>query len=202
MAKRKSYSDIDPDIVLAVYRKVGQVKKNYQLSNEDLDDLSQELFMHAIKNMHKYEPARSCWKTFIDRMLTSYISNFMRTRNAKTRKLNYCAGCIDNCSLDTTEAAIAVNIMGQIINNTGCTTSPTDNVDLQLVIEGVLPLLSTVQRQICILILQGYTLAEVSRILKLHRTSLYHHMMQIQKIFISCGFENYFENSHQNTPRF
>jgi len=187
------YYDIDPYIVRAIDHKVRHLYDKYHLTCDDLDDLRQELFVHALQYAHTFNPQRAQWTTFIDRLLKSGIANFLRARDAECR----CGEkSVPLCEADDREhSAEYVTALDGVY--TGTRLSPdgqtmdtsTEAIDLRLDVAAILATLSPLLQQICRLLMDGENVTAVARTLGMPRTSLYFYLDQLQRIFVAHGFD-------------
>ncbi len=169
------YYDADPYIVTAINIKVNRLCNKYQLSDDDLEDLRQDLFVHVILYIHKFDSERSQWTTFIDRILKSGIANFLKVHFAKCRREENSVLLhedVDNQEIDEYMTALD----GTAVDNS------TENIDLRVHIETTLPTLPPLYQRICQLLMEERSFVEIAHILKLPRTSLYFYLNQIRNI--------------------
>ena len=187
------YDDIDPYLVRAIDHKVRHLYDKYQLTCDDLSDLRQELFVHALQYAHTFNPQRAQWTTFIDRLLKSGIANFLRARDAECRRGDR---CVPLCVADDREhsaeymATLDGAYTGQCATPDGqAMDSSTEAIDLRLDVEAILATLSPLLQRICQLLMDGESVVAVARTLGMPRTSLYFYLDQLQRIFVAHGFD-------------
>lgn len=196
MAIQFQYPDVDPYLVRAIDHKVRHLYGKYELTCDDLDDLRQELFVHALQYAHTFDPRRAQWTTFIDRLIKSGIANFLRAREAGMRRFETCelVGDVEDgeqsipyvTTVDGTPTEMPLTSEGWMRDVS------TDAIDLRLDVEAVLATLSPLHQRICRLFMTGATVTAVARTLGMPRTSLYFYLDQIQRIFVAHGFEVFF----------
>ena len=194
MAISFHYSDIDPYLVRAIDHKVRHLYDKYELTCDDLSDLRQELFVHALQYAHTFDPRRAKWTTFIDRLLKSGIANFFRARDAECRRNDRTEPlCEADDREESTDYVTTLDgaYTGTRLSSDGQTleTSTTDAIDLRLDVAAILATLSPLLQRICQLLMDGENVTAVARTLGMPRTSLYFYLDQLQRIFVAHGFD-------------
>ncbi len=73
--------------------------KTTRIKGMDWEDIAQELYLHLLKNIHKYDASRgACQRTFVVRVITNKIRDLARTTNAQKRYLDYNALSLEELS--------------------------------------------------------------------------------------------------------
>jgi RNA polymerase sigma-70 factor, ECF subfamily len=75
----------DPKVAELIRVKVRSVIGRYGFTRSDEDDLAQELSMHVVEQMPKYDPARASPQTFADRIVTNKLASIIGHRTAQKR---------------------------------------------------------------------------------------------------------------------
>jgi len=193
MATNTSQYDFDPYIEQVISMKMRTLSVTHRLTPDDRDDLRQELYLHVLQQMGKFDPTRAQWTTFIDRIVRSGIATFLRNRRVDLRFAVKCAPVPDEDN-EHWSTTFVTGIGGETgglpfgmhADDPGAWT---ELVDLRLDIEMLLASLPPLQQQICALIMRGHTLTDVAHLLGMRRTSLYYYVDQIHQAFIAGGFD-------------
>jgi RNA polymerase sigma-70 factor (ECF subfamily) len=77
--------DLAPKISALIRRKVKKLVGNHGFREDDAEDLSQQLAMHVIEAMRRYDPARAAVATYADRVVTSRAASIVTHATAKKR---------------------------------------------------------------------------------------------------------------------
>ena len=76
-------------------------------SSSDTEDLQQDFWLHLLEREHSFDPARSSYPTFADRLIANKAKDILRNRHAQRRSPN--------------REAFSVN--GEVTDSSGCVTS-------------------------------------------------------------------------------
>ncbi|MHB9129757.1 MAG: sigma-70 family RNA polymerase sigma factor [Armatimonadota bacterium] len=193
MATSNTQYDFDPYIEHVITMKMRRLSVTHALTPDDLDDLRQELYLHVLQQMDKFDPTRAQWTTFVDRMVRSGISTFLRNRRVDLRFAAKCSLLPDEDN-DHWSTTFVTDIAG------GTSGLPfgmhaddpgawTEMLDVRIDLADLLASLPPLQQQICALIMHGHTLTDIARTLGMPRTSLYFHLDQIHQAFLAGGFD-------------
>lgn len=74
-----------------IKHKVRRVIGRFGINRADAEDLQQELWLHAVATMPRYDPNRSALSTFRDRVLSNRLRSLLAERRAGRRDYRRCA---------------------------------------------------------------------------------------------------------------
>jgi RNA polymerase sigma factor (sigma-70 family) len=82
-----SYYTDDPNnyINRLIRRKARAIARRRGFTESDVDDLMQKLWLHLLEREHLYDPSRSSFATFADRVIRNKIRDILRARYASRR---------------------------------------------------------------------------------------------------------------------
>ena len=156
------------------------------------DDLLQECLLHWFQNRKKYKPEKEVSKrTFMGFILRRRLEEILREQLADKRRTN--------------QAEIPLTIDLNHDDSDGDVFDFSDkrqeeryllsqqNFGLEMNVGVVIPKLSPSQRKMCHLIMAGYPMAHISKILHRPRATLYDEIKRIQRIFLDEGLKEYLE---------
>lgn len=158
----------------------------------DLKDIEQELFMHLITRLPKFDPAKATIETFADRLVERKIADLMRHNRAKIRDYTRRSFSL-NEELENEEGiteiaeTISQDEVDLRMGRYNCTMEERMQLqmDIKLVMAGLPPKLLKIAEM-----LQSQTLSEIARELGIPRSTLCeNHLVQLRKIFEEWGME-------------
>ena len=68
-----------------VKHKARQLARRTDLCRSDEDDFAQEMRRHLLSRFHHFDPKRSCYSTFVARVIDSWIASLLRERRRQKR---------------------------------------------------------------------------------------------------------------------
>ena len=80
-----SAGEFDPQIAALIKHKAKRLIGRYGFRRDDREDLEQELAMHVVAGMQKYEPSRASARTYADRIISSKIASIIERATAQKR---------------------------------------------------------------------------------------------------------------------
>lgn len=80
--------------ILAYQNDIRAKAKSVTIPGMEWEDVSQEVMLHLLQVLHKYDPAKSSLRTFVSRVATNKILDLVRRSRAKKR------GLLETVSLD------------------------------------------------------------------------------------------------------
>jgi DNA-directed RNA polymerase specialized sigma24 family protein len=164
---KNHYKGIDSYVVQqARFYSLRLIRKNYYSSN-DFDDLVQEFILYYLRYGDNYDSARSSFKHFVQIMFNSCACNLIDRRAGVPR-----ARSLDEPGED-----------GQTEGDSLASESPFSMVDLKITIER----LPGELREICFLLADDFSIAEISRKLGRSTKSIYKKLKKIKKYFSNGG---------------
>lgn len=193
MAIFNSQYDLDPYIEQVINIKMRKLSVTHALTRDDRDDLRQELYLHVLQQMDKYNPSRAKWSTFIDRIVRSGIATYLRNRRVELRFAAKCATMPEEDD-EKWSSSFVTGIEGNSsdlpfglpVDYSGAWT---EVLDIRLDIMEMMASLSPLQQRICSLIMKGHMLSHIAQMLGMRRTSLYYYLDQIHRAFLARGFD-------------
>jgi RNA polymerase sigma factor (sigma-70 family) len=76
---------LDPQISELIRHKVKRLVGNYGFRRDDVEDLQQELTMHVVKALKRYDATRASVHTYADRIVSSKIASIVAKATAQKR---------------------------------------------------------------------------------------------------------------------
>jgi RNA polymerase sigma factor (sigma-70 family) len=80
--------------ILAYQNDIHAKAKSVIIPGMEWEDISQEVILHLLQVLHKYDPTKSSPRTFVSRVATNKIRDLLRRSRAKKR------GLMETVSLD------------------------------------------------------------------------------------------------------
>jgi RNA polymerase sigma factor (sigma-70 family) len=164
------------------------------LAREDFDDLLQECLIHWYFSRDKYDTSRSAaQKTFMARVVRNKLANLAQERQADKRKIEHHTISLSKPLSDEEENNL--NLIDDIDERKarGISSDVIDHIALKTDLSYALEKLTPQQQKICALLTEGRTIIEVSKSLKIHRSTIYDEKARIRKIFLKEGLKDYLE---------
>jgi len=193
MFYRNSYDGVDPYAANLVRHKARQLVGKAGLTEDDREDIEQELMMDLIVRMKQFNPSKGKKTTFMTRIVERRISNIFETRFAQCRDWRKCMTSLNEPvpagDDDITERVEQLNSDGQMGYN-GKESGDQRTDDIRLDIESVLSSLSEDLQYLCKKLRSG-NMAEIARELKIPRSTLYGKLTKLRDAFREAGLENY-----------
>jgi len=190
---QNSFTGIDQYAAKLIRTKARQLVGKAGLTEDDRDDLEQDLILDLLQRMHKYNPDRSKKITYMTRIVERRISTILNDRYAMCRDWRQCSCSLNdlvfNQEGDFSELSELLGNDG-FIESVGKETREERNNDILLDIQKVINTLSTDLQDLCYRLLDK-NMAEIARELKIPRGSLYEKLAKIREAFIEAGLENY-----------
>lgn len=166
--------------------------KGNRIKGYDFGDLVHECLLHWYQKRGKYKADKGATKkTFMGHILRRRLQEILREQLADKRKVNQVA-----------EPLIVVLDQGDSDGDTYDLSEKKqeeefrlseDNLGLKKDLANALAKLSPLQRKICYLTMDDYSMAHISRILNKPRTTLYDEIKRIRRIFFDEGLKEYLE---------
>lgn len=189
-----SYSGLFPsEVITLVECEVKKFKKIYLcLERVDFEDLIQECMIHLWNktkgDLEKYEYI----KAYVRKVVVNYLNDFNKKLEADRRKINNKAISLDREKiLDNGEVSLYEVVSSEDILYPVKNKSDIEKSILKLDLIQILNLLDQKKQLICMHILKGYHLSEISKITKIPRSSIYDQLKKIRILFLDNGMHNY-----------
>lgn len=97
------YSDLYELHVSGVYR----LCYGLLMNREDAEDVVQEAFVYAFKNLHRFDPSRASFKTWLYTIAISRCRNMYRRNRSLLSELSQLLNTLPDTRTETPEAALA-----------------------------------------------------------------------------------------------
>ncbi|MDH3660445.1 MAG: hypothetical protein OEU92_10520 [Alphaproteobacteria bacterium] len=188
MSSTNSYSGIDDRLVASVRHHARRAIS--KLPGMELEDLEQELMLHAHRRLTCYDPARSDLWTFADRILKNFVANLLASERAKRRGGGCLTASIDDLSPADELILADWTLGGSKPDQLNCLQSVHLRFDLDRG-KRLLP----AHLRVCCNLLAEHSPSEVARRLKLARGSLYSRMQTIRRALTAAGLQSYFSSA-------
>ncbi len=164
-------------------------------TNDDLDDIRQELTLDLLNRIPDYDPEKCAFNTYISDIVDHGIAAMLETRNAAKRdwrKLN------SSLNMDVADSENEWIEQIQIVSqedlpwNDGKTPdSPFDQCDRNISLNDTIGILSPRQRELCLLLTQK-NISDIASEMGMSRPALYRMIAGIRKKLLEIGFKNIF----------
>lgn len=184
MSSANRYTGIDDRVVASVRHHARRAST--RLAGMELEDVEQELMLHAHRRLNAYDPARADLSTFCDRVLSNFVRNLVKAAGAMSRGGGFSTRSLDDPTFGP-DGEMVANAVGS-----GGSTDPAwcEQVDLRQDLDRVLHGLPQHLQDCCGWLTTG-TVTEASRRSGLARGSLYSRIATLKRAFIAAGLEAY-----------
>lgn len=169
----------------------GFLRRN-RIKGYDFDDLLQECLLHWCQNREKYKQDKETSKpTFMGFILKRRLREILREQLADKRQVNQVMEPMivvldqndsDGDTLDFSDK-----------NQEEKYFSSQHYFGLEKDVKDAMSRLPSSQKKLCYLIMEGYPMAHISKILHKPRATLYDEIKRIQRIFLDEGLKEYLE---------
>ena len=164
---------------------VGKLIGTPGIRESDADDIAQILRMHVAEKASKHDPARSSLRTFIDRIVTNKVRDYLESYFAEGRDPRRVAASLDEPteSEDAGEETIGEILDAEsALRRAGLLPWPTDDA-LSIDIRMLLDQLSEIDRGTCAVLSATRSLREAARDLGIHVETLRARVLRIRGEF-------------------
>lgn len=175
-----------------------------EILKHERQDIEQELAVTLWKESRKFKSRQSSWASFSYLVLEKHLRKIMRHRTQPTARYRNFQAISLNTPLPDAEDSDAVSELIEQVNSDGLLedgTSPTEpeQILLKMDMDEFMNQLPENLRKICDL-LKIMRIRDVSKILKISRTTLYKRINEIKKEMNDRGLTSYSEaNAFQKT---
>lgn len=193
MGAKDDLTDFDYAVYLIGY-KVRKLVGLWRLSDEDREDIEQELILQVLQKLSRFDSNRGATKTFINCILDNRIRQILDKRKSlksgfgkRTVSLDECFedknGCVTSRAdvIDREEYLLSAGILRRPI---------IDECELRMDIEQIISELTPELRELCKR-LQKQTVTEISEEMGVPRHSLYPSIRKLRCIFEGAGLKDY-----------
>lgn len=170
---------IDDYVLERIDYRARRLAIQFGLTDEQRDDLAQDMVVEVLDAMAKFDPAQSNRKTFISRVLDKFVMNAIRTETHRRRR-----ECDNPLSLDD-----IVEGCNPVVNDPRQgQLSETGQLDMKMDVDRVLSQMPRQLREICTL-LKTHTITETAVILGINRTAIYRQLTEAREYFQRSGYD-------------
>ena len=191
--KPLGYGDLFQDWEIAIAKKLitEHQDKRLCLKCEPFNDLLQECLSHWYSVKGKFDPGQGAnERTFMARIIRNKLLNLAETLETDKRKMHSRALALDEPIGDGEDSK---TLLDTIENRaSGCQASESiESHCLNIDVNSAAKQLSSRQRELCDLLRRDFAIAEISRILKTPRGTLYDEIKRIRSFFEDAGLREY-----------
>jgi RNA polymerase sigma factor (sigma-70 family) len=151
------------------------------------EDLRQDLRLHCLQRMPRFDPGRASLATFIDRVASNRASSLVARAFAQKRD------CRRTVALDPggqgTAHAIEAMELGRSIGADARLAA--DRAHLRVEIERILPELPAALARFARLLAQGESVTQAAGLLGISRATGYRRVSHLRYLFAECGLDAY-----------
>jgi DNA-directed RNA polymerase specialized sigma24 family protein len=193
MSSANHYSGIDARIVASVRHHARRASG--KVLGLELEDLEQELMLHAHRRLNSYDPARGDLWTFVDRVLSNFLANLATAARAKSRDGGTFTNSLDDPDLERDSEAIAAAA------DNGRSGEPRwcEYIHLRQDLHRVLYSLPEHLQDCCHRLTEN-SVAEAARRSGLARGSIYSRMATLKRAFAAAGLDVYLARPCPSLP--
>lgn len=163
-------------------------------TQDDIEDLEQDLTRHLLACLPQFDPAKAKLNTFADRVVGSRMVDLLRRRSAETRNRGREAFSLNQMIVSGNGSVEIIETVSQdeIELRTGRYNRPAaERAHLAMDLNAVLGSLSPELRQVAAM-LQSQSVAEVARELGIpRRTFREKHLAQLREVFTNNRLDDY-----------
>jgi len=193
MSSANHYSGIDARIVASVRHHARRASG--KVSGLDLEDLEQELMLHAHRRLTSYDPTRADLWTFVDRVLSNFLANLATAARAKSRGGGTFTISLDDLNLERDSGVIAA------VADNGGSSEPSwcEYIHLREDLHRVLHSLPQHLQDCCHRLAES-SVTEAARRSGLARGSIYSRMATLKRAFAAAGLDVYLVRPRPTLP--
>jgi RNA polymerase sigma-70 factor (ECF subfamily) len=191
--KRSSYRGLFEDWEVGVAKNiVDEHKRNWKcLEREDFDDLLQECLSFWYFSKDSYDPSGGASKqTYMARLLKRNLRNIIEGQLTDKRKVAFESVSLDQPLSDEDDAPSLLDTLSVDQNHT---SDLRIHAELKIDITRTIRTLTPQQQELCRLLSEGdVSIKEASRILNVHRDTVYEEIKRIKSVFEKESLHEYF----------
>ena len=180
MSSANHYPGIDPRIVASVRHHAWRASG--KLSGMELEDLEQELMLHAHRRLSSYDPGRADLWTYADRILSNFVANLTKAARATSRGGGTSTVSLDDPKLEPDGEPIAAAFdVRQSPDHSWC-----EHIHFRQDLDRVLHSLPQHLQDCCRWLAMG-SVTEAARRSGLARGSIYSRIATLKRAFAAAG---------------
>jgi RNA polymerase sigma factor (sigma-70 family) len=184
MSSANRYPGIDPRIVASVRHHARRASG--RLSGMELEDLEQELMLHAHRRLSSYDPGRADLWTYADRILSNFVANLAKAAGARSRGGGASKVSLDDPKLELDSEPIAA----AICDRSSADLSWCERIHLRQDLDRVLHSLPQHLQECCHWLARG-SVTEAAQRSGLARGSIYSRITTLKRAFAAAGLDAY-----------
>lgn len=184
-------SGLDQYAEATIYHKVDHLIGRFGFTENDRDDLKQELALHLIRHLDEFDPARAQRTTFIARCIEHRLADIIRHRNRARRDARRaCRFSAD----DGNEAQFSTASLADTASE-----RERECADIRIDVSGVIATLPARLVTICAL-LPTHSPFAISQKLGVSKRSVYRDRDAIRAAFTAAGLHVYVDGGKPRAP--
>ena len=194
MGTSRDSATFDPYVARMIHETARKLNRHNGWTADDLPDIEQELRSHLWQRSPRFNPARSSWPTFANRVLANKARTMLRdSRTAKrspsrlSRSLNE---EVDDGEGGTAELQDVLDAETYLALTGRSGPSDFERADLRTDMERLLAELSPREIVICHLI-AAMSKNEAAAVLGIHRSTLHREVQRLRDRFRDAGLDDY-----------
>ena len=179
------YGDLFADWEIAIAKSlIRKFQESYPwIKGLDFDDLLQECLFHWYLHRSSYREGKGASaKTYMAKVLKNQLQVILREQQADKRKTVH-----EAISLDESVGEGETTLADLLADN----QSPDDAIRLD--VEAIVRTLTPLQREVCNLLSQEYSVKRVAELLGKPRTTIRDEIKRIREIFSQRGLKDYWQ---------
>jgi RNA polymerase sigma factor (sigma-70 family) len=180
------YGDLFADWEIAIAKSlIRKFQESYPwIKGLDFDDLLQECLFHWYLNRGSYRQGKGASaKTYMAKVLKNQLQLMLREQQADKRKIIH-----EAISLEVPVGEGETTLADLIADN----QSPADD-SIRLDVEAIVRTLTPLQREVCNLLAQEYSVKRVAELLGKPRSTIRDEIKRIREIFSQRGLKDYWQ---------
>jgi len=160
------------------------------LPKTDRDDIEQELRLHVLRRLEKFDPAIAQWNTFVGIVIQRHAATLIERHRRRGRVPDPTSSPNPiSISLDAVrEPPAADRTKPHVLAALAVHSNHEHQSDLAMDVEQVLTLLPKPCRRMCAL-LKRHSVAEAARLLGIPRTTLHDRLSRLREVFQAAGIK-------------
>ncbi|MEW5980159.1 MAG: RNA polymerase subunit sigma-24 [Acidobacteriota bacterium] len=188
------YEDIEPYAVRILRRKAHQLTGRAGFTASDHEDIEQDIVLDLLVRLPKYDPSRSQYRTFVNRLIKHKVATILEARRAEKRNC-------DTCVLSVDKEMGHENADGRVLNGrtlldeysfraSQASRSFAEQVNLYRDVPRIVSTLPVGERELCHR-LRTKCLKQVSEETGVPRATIYEAVDRIRRRFQEAGLKEY-----------
>ena len=150
----------------------------FGFTDEQREDLSQDMVVEVLSAMPKFDPAQSNRKTFISRVLDNFVKNAIRTEIHRRQR---------ECDTPVPLEDISEGYTPVVNDPRQGQLSEAEQLDTQMDVAQILSQMPRHLQKICSL-LKTHSITETAKKLRINRTAIYRQLAEIREHFQRSGY--------------